>query len=92
MLLGRGDHNVISRLAANAGAHFSEAGFDKLVDKAQDNDKLTELVDLRRDLPVKSAAPAFDYSKAEAYIRSREVAGTLSEDMAAEDRTEVSTR
>ncbi len=52
VLLGRGDHDVISRLAANAGARFSESGLNKLVDKAQNNDKLTEVVGLRRDLPA----------------------------------------
>jgi len=50
-LLVRGDQKVVSVLAKNAGAQFSEMGFTRLVDRADGDDNLGELVGLRRDLP-----------------------------------------
>jgi len=52
VLLDRGNRNVVSKLATNAGARFSDSGFNKLVDKAQGDDRLTEIVGLRNDLPT----------------------------------------
>jgi uncharacterized protein (DUF2336 family) len=51
VLVVRGDHRVVSSLARNAGAHFSEIGFNRLVKRAEGNDELCELVVLRNDLP-----------------------------------------
>ncbi len=50
-LLVRGDQQVVSSLAKNAGAQFSETGFTRLVERADGDDTLGELVGLRRDLP-----------------------------------------
>jgi uncharacterized protein (DUF2336 family) len=50
-LIVRGNHKVVSTLAKNAGAQFSETGFTRLVEKAHGDDSLGELVGLRRDLP-----------------------------------------
>lgn len=50
-LLVRGDQEVVSALAKNAGAQFSEPGFSRLVERADGDDTLGELVGLRRDLP-----------------------------------------
>ena len=51
VLLTRGDGKVISALATNSGARFSDAGFNILVDKAEGDDHLGEIVGQRRDLP-----------------------------------------
>ncbi len=50
-LLVRGDQKVVSTLAKNAGAQFSDMGFTRLVERAEGDDSLGELVGLRRDLP-----------------------------------------
>jgi uncharacterized protein (DUF2336 family) len=51
-LLDRGNRGVVTKLAMNAGAHFSAAGFAALVDKAEDYDDLAEIVGLRKDVPL----------------------------------------
>ena len=51
ILLDRGNRDVIHKLAQNAGAHFSEAGFTTLVVKAETDDQLAETVGLRLDVP-----------------------------------------
>ena len=51
VLLVRGDKQVVSSLAKNAGANFSETGFSRLVERAEGNDSLAEIVGLRKDLP-----------------------------------------
>ncbi len=50
-LLVRGNQQVVSVLAKNAGAQFSETGFTRLVERAEGDDSLGELVGLRKDLP-----------------------------------------
>ena len=50
-LIIRGNQQVVSTLAKNAGAQFSETGFTRLVERADGDDTLGELVGLRRDLP-----------------------------------------
>ncbi len=51
ILLDRGNRDVIHKLAQNAGARFSEAGFTTLVVKAGVDEKLAETVGLRVDIP-----------------------------------------
>ena len=51
-LLVRGNNQVVSILAKNAGANFSETGFSRLIERADGDDGLTELVGLRKDLPT----------------------------------------
>lgn len=51
-LLDRGNREVVSTLAMNAGAHFSELGFDSLVKRAAGDDFLAEIVGSRKDLPL----------------------------------------
>jgi uncharacterized protein (DUF2336 family) len=50
---GRGEREVIRRLAGNASARFSESGYSGIVEKAEADDELTELLGLRVDLPLK---------------------------------------
>lgn len=50
-LLDRGNREVVSTLAKNAGARFSEPGFDNLVQKTEGDDELAQIVGLRADLP-----------------------------------------
>jgi uncharacterized protein (DUF2336 family) len=50
-LLVRGNKDVVSVLAKNTGAKFSETGFNRLIEHTNGNDALTEIVGLRKDLP-----------------------------------------
>jgi len=54
VLLVRGDKQVVASLAKNAGANFSETGFSRLVQRAEGDDSLAEIVGLRKDLPSHS--------------------------------------
>ena len=51
VLLERGNGEVFCKLAQNSGALFSQAGFENLVDRAKDNEKLAERVGQRVDVP-----------------------------------------
>jgi uncharacterized protein (DUF2336 family) len=51
VLVDRGDIEVKTEVAANQGAHFSNSGFSKLVLVADGNDRLTETMGLRSDIP-----------------------------------------
>ncbi len=51
VLIERGNRRVIHRVAANKGARFSLAGYDKLTHRARRDRKLTLALARRRDLP-----------------------------------------
>jgi uncharacterized protein (DUF2336 family) len=53
VIVDRGETKVIRRLANNASARFSEAGFSGMVAHAERDDELTEILGLRIDLPIK---------------------------------------
>jgi uncharacterized protein (DUF2336 family) len=52
VIVDRGEDKVIRRLANNASARFSEAGYSGMVAHAEGNDELAEILGLRLDLPV----------------------------------------
>lgn len=52
ILIDRGDLQVHRRLASSSDAHFSNAGMSRLVQKAEDDDALTETLGLRLDVPL----------------------------------------
>jgi uncharacterized protein (DUF2336 family) len=52
VLVGRGDHVVVRRVAENRGARISATGFSRLVKRAVDDGVLTETVGLRPDIPA----------------------------------------
>jgi uncharacterized protein (DUF2336 family) len=52
VLVRRGDESVLQVLGGNDGAQFSEPGLATLVKRAEADDKLTEKVGLRQDLPL----------------------------------------
>jgi uncharacterized protein (DUF2336 family) len=52
VIVDRGEERVIRKLANNASAKFSEAGYSGMVAHAEGNDELTEILGLRLDLPV----------------------------------------
>ncbi len=52
VLVERGDTHVHHSLARNSGAHFSESGFATLVKKSKNDDRLTERLGLRLDIPL----------------------------------------
>ncbi|WJR76926.1 DUF2336 domain-containing protein [Bradyrhizobium sp. NP1] len=53
VIIDRGERRVIRKLAGNASAHFSEAGYSGIIARAGDDDELTETLGLRIDLPAK---------------------------------------
>jgi uncharacterized protein (DUF2336 family) len=52
ILLDRGDRKVVTTVATNAGARFSELGFSRLVEKSADDDALAEIVGSRKDISL----------------------------------------
>jgi uncharacterized protein (DUF2336 family) len=52
VLIERGDNTVVQSLTQNSGARFSTSGYSSLVDKAADNEGLTEALGLRLDIPI----------------------------------------
>ena len=53
VIVDRGEGKVIRKLANNASARFSEAGYSGIVARADGDDELIEILGLRIDLPVK---------------------------------------
>lgn len=53
VIIDRGEHKVIRKLATNASARISEAGYSGIVARAGGDDELTEILGLRIDLPIK---------------------------------------
>jgi uncharacterized protein (DUF2336 family) len=53
VIVDRGERKVIRKLANNATARFSEAGYSGIVAHAEQDDELTEILGLRIDLPLK---------------------------------------
>jgi len=51
VLVDRGDRRVVRAVVRNAGARFSDDGFDRLIDRARDDDTLAHAVGTRRDIP-----------------------------------------
>jgi len=53
VIVDRGERKVIRKLANNASARFSDAGYSGIVARAEVDDELTEILGLRIDLPIK---------------------------------------
>jgi Uncharacterised protein conserved in bacteria (DUF2336) len=53
VIVDRGESKVIRKLADNASARFSEAGYSGMIAHAESDDELTEILGLRTDLPLK---------------------------------------
>jgi uncharacterized protein (DUF2336 family) len=51
ILVGRGDREVVNKVAANAGAQFSRTSMSMLVMRAGGDDDLTHIMGLRPDIP-----------------------------------------
>jgi uncharacterized protein (DUF2336 family) len=51
VLVDRGNEDVLCKVAGNAGASLSEADFSVLVRRAENDERLTEKVGLRPDIP-----------------------------------------
>jgi uncharacterized protein (DUF2336 family) len=56
VIVDRGEHRVIRKLANNASARFSETGYSGIVARAEADEELTEILGLRIDLPIKFLA------------------------------------
>ena len=52
VIVDRGERKVIHRLADNASARFSDAGYKRMIAHAEADDELTETLGLRIDLPL----------------------------------------
>jgi uncharacterized protein (DUF2336 family) len=76
-LMRRGDANVSNALAHNPGAVFSECGYATLVGRAERDERLTEKLGLRLDLPAnllrELLAMATDVVKARFLTASRPI-------------------
>ena len=68
-LLRYGDRKVTNRLVSNTGAHFSEKGFETLVNAGKTDATLAENVGMRLDLPAPLLRELM--SKATEAVRSR---------------------
>src|SRR4030088_1751210 len=53
VIVDRGERKVIRKLANNASARFSDAGYSNIVARADADDELVEILGLRIDLPLK---------------------------------------
>jgi uncharacterized protein (DUF2336 family) len=53
VIVDRGERKVIRKLANNASARFSDAGYSGIVAHADADEELTEILGLRIDLPLK---------------------------------------
>jgi len=53
VIIDRGEKRVIRKLANNASAQFSEAGYSGILARAEGDDELIEILGLRVDLPAK---------------------------------------
>ena len=82
VIVGRGEDKVIRKLANNASAKFSEAGYSGMIAHADGNDELTEILGLRLDLPVRflrdlllipCKAVGLDWMVVESILRHRPV-------------------
>jgi len=51
VLVSRGDREVVLSVTRNEGAHFSDSGYGKLVDKSIDDEVLAICVGMRKDIP-----------------------------------------
>jgi uncharacterized protein (DUF2336 family) len=52
VLIERGDKRVVGKLARNAGARFSQDGYETIVNRAEGDDELSENLGLRIDIPL----------------------------------------
>jgi uncharacterized protein (DUF2336 family) len=69
ILVHRGDRHVVHSVAQNAGARFSDAGFQTLVVSAADDDDLATFVGKRGDIPRRHLLMLL--AKASAAVRAR---------------------
>jgi hypothetical protein len=53
VIVDRGERRVIRKLANNASARFSDAGYAGIIARAEADDELTEILGLRINLPLK---------------------------------------
>jgi uncharacterized protein (DUF2336 family) len=53
VIVGRGERTVIRKLANNASARFSDAGYCGIIARADEDDELVEILGLRINLPLK---------------------------------------
>lgn len=52
ILIERGDKRVVGKLARNAGARFSQDGYNSIVKRADGDDEMAENLGLRVDIPL----------------------------------------
>jgi len=69
ILVRRGDRDVVRSVAMNAGARFSDAGFQTLVTRAANDDDLATYVGKRSDIPRRHFLVLLE--KASAVVRER---------------------
>jgi uncharacterized protein (DUF2336 family) len=77
VLIERGDQHVTNKLADNAGARFSEKGYETLVRKAEADGGLAEKLGRRIDIPLKLLSELL--ARATDAVRSRLLASAPAE-------------
>jgi hypothetical protein len=82
VIADRGERNVIRNLTSNTSALFSDAGYNGMVDRAEADDELTEILGLRIDLP-------FEFLRVLLYRATEAVRARLSLIAPAELREEI---
>ena len=75
VLVERGNQDVVRSVAGNDGARFSEAGFDRLVRRAEDDNDLQHVLTLRRDIPAEHMAHLVATAEARVARRLKEEFG-----------------
>src|SRR5258708_15048853 len=74
VIVDRGERKVIRKLANNASARFSDAGYSSIVARADADDELVEILGLRIDLPLKFLRDLLRRATAEVRARLAAVA------------------
>ena len=69
VLVDQGDQNVVRKVAANSGAHFSNLGMSILVMRADGDDDLIETISRRTDVPSVIFSQLLSYATEKTRVR-----------------------
>lgn len=73
VLVSEGDREVVNAVAGNPGAHFSENGYDTLIERSRSDALLLATVGRRKDIPRRHMVALFELAKAAARERLSDV-------------------
>ncbi len=78
VLVNRGNREVMHTLAANAGAAFSNTGYSRMVERAENDEGLVETLGGRVDVPREASAPR-NFEDAQRLVSLLQETGRLDE-------------